>query len=103
MINKVFESHIEKRKDDLDEVIVLFHIHSCIHFTYQPTHVKRTNCYMSANKLLQTCSQAVDIVFALLVPVCCNNFGASCRHLACVQACNKLDQGWSNKSDTVMI
>ena len=56
VINKVFESHIEKRKDDLDEVIVVFDHYlfysMFIHFKCQHTHVK-------THKLLQVCEQVV--------------------------------------------
>jgi hypothetical protein len=54
-----------------------------------------SNCYK-----FTSCQQ---VVFALLVPSCCNKFGTSCWQLvASMMALSNLLQGCSNKSDTVM-
>ena len=64
------------------------------------------------HKLLQVCVQVVtnlftscrQVVFALLVPSCCNKFGTSCSQLlTSLMALSDLLQGCSNKSDTVMV
>jgi hypothetical protein len=67
---------------------------------------------VKVHKLLQVCKQVVTImftscrqvVFALLVPSCCNKFGTSCQQLVTsLMAVSDWLQGCSDKSDTVMI
>jgi hypothetical protein len=58
----------------------------CSHCLSQIVNKYGTTCYRSANKLLHVCKQVVtylftscrQVVFALLVPSCCNKFGTSC-------------------------
>jgi hypothetical protein len=72
------------------------------------------NCstHVKTHKLLQVCKQVVanlftscrQVVFALLVPSCCNKFETSCSQLVTsLMALSDLLQVFSYKSDTVMI
>jgi hypothetical protein len=72
----------------------------------------RSCTHVKTHKLLQVCKQVVtnlftccgQVVFALLVPSCCNKFGTSCyQHVTSLMALSDLLQGCSNKSDTIMI
>jgi hypothetical protein len=70
-------------------------------------------CKNACHKLLQVCKQVIanlftssgQVVFALLVPTCCNKFGTSCsQHVTSLMTLSYLLQGCSYKSDTwVMI
>jgi hypothetical protein len=75
-------------------------------------HIQTKTRHVKTHKLLQVCKQVVtnlftscqQVVFALLVPSCCNKFGTSFWQLATIlMALSDLLQGCSNKSDTVMI
>jgi hypothetical protein len=60
----VFDSHIEKRKDDLDEVIVVFdHYIFHVYTLYIPANIRK-NAQIVTN-LFTSCQQ---VVFTLLVP-----------------------------------
>ena len=83
------------------------------HWNKSDNAIKLVTTHVKTHKLLQVCKQVVtnlltscsqQVVFALLVPSCCNKFGTSCSQLATsLMALSDLLQGCSNKSDTVMI
>jgi hypothetical protein len=64
-----------------------------------------TSCRQAVRSIrVYTCTAYRQVVFALLVPSCCNKFVTNCEQLVTsLMALSDLLQGCSNKSDTVMI
>jgi hypothetical protein len=105
--------HDEWRQRTLLQNLKCFRNLGAIRTEFPCEQAQGTICtHVKTHKLLQVCKQVVtnlftscqQVVFALLVPSCCNNFGTSCWQLVTsLMALSDLSQGCSNKSDTVMI